>query len=67
MKTLRDYMRRERISQVEMARRLGVSQGLVSLYLSGKRQIGKRVAPAVAALLGLNVADVLYPAKKKAR
>lgn len=65
MKALKEYMNREGISQQELARRLGVSGGLVSLILSGQRSIGKKAARAAAALLGVDVAAVLYPPKER--
>lgn len=64
MKNLREYMKREGIGQRELARRLGVSESLVSLWMSGARQIGKQSAPAVAHLLGVAVTDILYPKVK---
>lgn len=67
MKALKEYVEREGMSQRELARKIGVSEGLVSLILSGQRKIGKKAARAVADLLGIDVADVLYPSSRKPR
>jgi len=65
MNILKSYIEKEKITQAELAKRLEVSVGLVSLYLGGKRKIGKKVAPKVSELTGVPILDILYPQKER--
>jgi transcriptional regulator with XRE-family HTH domain len=48
------YRENKGLTQAELARKLGVSRGMVSLIESGERTITAEKANAWAALLGLN-------------
>lgn len=68
---LRDYLRRERLTQGELAARLGVHYASVQQVMQGRRP-GPAFAIRVANLLGENVCTVLrlagiYPAGEPVR
>ncbi len=52
---LRDYRSRERITQAELARRLGVSPATVSLWLRGLRTPERRFAVVIERVTGVPV------------
>lgn len=69
---LRDYLKQERISQSEFARRLGVSQGMVWQWLNAKRQIaGEKVLPIEKVTAGKvsrhELRPDLYPRERPVR
>ena len=52
---LMEYYAPIRISQAEMARRLGISPATFSQYVTGVRPVPVRRAPEIAAILGPEV------------
>ena len=47
MKALRRYMERRRLSQEAFASRIGVTQSMVSQWLTGKRPVSAKSARAI--------------------
>lgn len=57
---IRSHMARQRVSQLELARRLGFSQSKVSRRLSGDFPITVDELESFARVLGITVADLLH-------
>lgn len=55
---LRELLKKHRMSQAELARRIGVSEGLVSLWLSSARKISTAHLKAIARVFGLSEGEV---------
>jgi transcriptional regulator with XRE-family HTH domain len=55
---LAEHMKKNGLSQLEVARRTGVSQATLSLYLSGKRGLSLDSALRISAALGIPVEDL---------
>lgn len=50
---LRKYLKKNKITQAEMARKLDISECAVSFYLSGRRHPGRKTARRISDLTGI--------------
>jgi len=57
---LKQYMKTQGWSQVELARRLGVSEAMVSCVFLGKKSFGKRQAVRISSWTKIPILDLLY-------
>jgi len=57
---LKQYMKAQGWRQAELARRLGVSEAMVSYVFRGKKSFGKRQAFRISSWTKIPVLDLLY-------
>lgn len=58
-KELKLFLKREKMSRREMARRLGIDHSLVSRWASGHRKPSRELIPAVVEMTGIPVEKML--------
>lgn len=58
-KKLADFMRENKVTGVELAKRLGVSEGAVRHILSGIRQPSLAMTQEIAEMIGCSVGDLV--------
>ena len=61
MTSLKQYIKKNKMSQADLARAIGITEACVSFYLSGKRRIGRQTALKISAITGIPVLHLLYP------
>jgi transcriptional regulator with XRE-family HTH domain len=62
---LRKIIRDNRLTQVELAAELGVTQGHVSRLLSGTRRLGSARAMKLSKKYGIDLAELLQAGKRR--
>ena len=60
-------MKKNNVSQAELARRLSVSKTLIGLYLTGQRFPGVKMAIRASKLTGIPVTDLLAVEQRSAQ
>lgn len=60
MNKLREYRKRNRLSQIEFANLVGLKQPSISEYEKGRKRPGKRAAKQIAQATGIDIAYLLY-------
>jgi transcriptional regulator with XRE-family HTH domain len=60
LKLIERAMQARGIDRAELAKKTGISPGLIGRYLSGKIKVGVKNAPRIAEVLGLEKEEVLF-------
>jgi transcriptional regulator with XRE-family HTH domain len=58
---LQKYMKKTGFSQADLSRMFDISESIISYYLNGKRNIGKRIALHVSKITGIPVIELIFP------
>jgi transcriptional regulator with XRE-family HTH domain len=58
---LQKYMEKTGFSQADLSRMFDISESIISYYLNGKRNIGKRTAFHISKITGIPVIDLIFP------
>lgn len=58
---LKQYLEKNGLNQGELAQKIGISQALLSRYLSGERSFSPSRALSISKITGIPVLNLLYP------
>jgi plasmid maintenance system antidote protein VapI len=58
---LEKYMKKTGLSQADLSRMFEISESIISYYLNGKRNIGKRTALHISKITGIPVMELIFP------
>lgn len=61
--TLKDLLKKNNLTQVYVAQRLGITQGALSLYLNGKRKISTQFLDRFCTTFDIDISEI-YPQSK---
>ncbi|ATW26747.1 helix-turn-helix domain-containing protein [Candidatus Formimonas warabiya] len=61
MKTLSEVRKEKKITQLEMAEKLGVAVSTYNMYENGERNIPEKVASGISNVLGIHKSDFFVP------
>ena len=67
LKTLKEHLKKNNLTQVQVARLLGITQGALSLYLCGKRKISTQLLDRICQVLEIDIPQLYtcLPSKVK--
>ena len=58
---LKQYMKKTGFSQADLSRMFEISESIISYYLNGKRNIGKRTALHISKITGIPAMELIFP------
>lgn len=63
MKSLAELRQQRGITQIEMAKILGIADSTLSQYETGQRTLPVNIAKKIAAILDVSIEDIFLPVK----
>lgn len=61
-KTIGELRNKENLTQIEMAKILGISVSAYNMYENGNRKVPEQIASKIAQILKVNMEDIFLPA-----